>query len=86
MCDLKFSEKLKKVFIDINKNIGIRFRWNNMNSTDVKYIRALPVYTQDDWLRIPVERCPMHKCYEDNLNLGKILVKTWIQITAYSKS
>ncbi|XP_065211949.1 cellular tumor antigen p53-like [Planococcus citri] len=64
-----FSEKLKKVFIDINKNIGIRFRWNNMNMHDVKFIRALPVYTQDDWLRIPVERCPMHKCYEDNLNI-----------------
>ncbi|XKL68695.1 hypothetical protein PGB90_006464 [Kerria lacca] len=66
-----YSEKLKKVFIDINKNIGVRFKWHDLKSENPcpRFIRALPVYTQDDWLRIPVERCPMHRCYEENLNI-----------------
>lgn len=68
----QFSEKLRKVFIDIDKSIGIQFHWQDvkLENPSPKFIRALPVYTQDDWLRIPVERCPMHRCYEDQMNIG----------------
>lgn len=69
----QYSNKLRKVFIDINKQIVVYFKWDfEKAACNDFFIRALPVYTQGDWSTIPVERCPIHVSPEDVSNTGTL--------------
>ncbi|XP_054260794.1 cellular tumor antigen p53-like isoform X2 [Macrosteles quadrilineatus] len=58
-----YSMLLSKVFIDMNKSLLIQFHVNDFRNG--LYVRALPVYEQDDFVSVPVERCRLHSINDD---------------------
>lgn len=56
--DCLYSNKLNKIFVNINKNVPVKFRLNP-HVTDL-YIRALPVYVSSNDQPLVVMRCITH--------------------------
>jgi len=54
-----FSSKLKKLYIDANKEVMACFTIKNMVSEGF-FIRLLPVYAESQSFKSPVTRCPNH--------------------------
>lgn len=66
---LQYSHSLNKVFIDMNKSLLVQFRVQGyMNGLS---IRALPVYSMDDYISTPVQRCDLHILSDDVLHKGE---------------
>jgi hypothetical protein len=63
---------LKKVFIDIDKVLALQFKWNfsAVKNDAEMFVRAMPVFTSDDSLNVPVTRCPIHLLPDNTLNAG----------------
>jgi len=62
-----FSEKLKKLFIDMNKPVQALFRVGPTPPEGL-FIRALPIYAEAGSFTQPVIRCPNHASPEDSTN------------------
>lgn len=62
-----YSVPLKQLFIGMNKVLVIQFEMSPVLWTlNCKfYIRALPVYSSDDHINLPVNRCTFHSCEDD---------------------
>lgn len=67
-----YSKILKKVFIDIDKVLALQFKWNysDVKTESEMYVRAMPVFTAHDSLKMPVMRCPIHLMLNDASNQG----------------
>ena len=65
----QFSEKLKKLFIDMNKPVQAMFKVGP-NPPEGLFIRALPIYAVAGHISQPVTRCPNHASLEDSSNRG----------------
>lgn len=55
-----YSTKLKKLFIDANKEVMACFTVRNINPEGGYFIRMLPVYAESQSFKNPVTRCPNH--------------------------
>lgn len=76
----QYSQKLKKVFIDIDKVLALQFKlsYDEVKPNTEFFVRAMPVYTQDDALREPVKRCPIHSMPEYPSNHGNLCIRIFI--------
>jgi len=63
-----YSAKLKKLFIDANKEVMAAFNVKNPHYTEGLYIRMLPVYADSQNFKLPVARCPRHASLDDSWN------------------
>ena len=66
---MQFSDKLRKLFIDMNKPVQAMFRVG-ANPPEGLFIRALPLYAVAGHIQQPVTRCPNHASAEDSSNRG----------------
>jgi len=62
-----YSERLRKLFIDMNKWVQIDFRVGPQPPQGL-YIRVLPIYAEASHLKEPVKRCPNHASPSDPTN------------------
>ena len=74
---IDFSERLNKLFVDINSWTELRIRVDNP-SPDL-FIRALPVYADETDFKLPVKRCPNHSRPEDTSNINFPLTEHFIR-------
>lgn len=65
------------MFIDIDKVLALQFKWNYaaIQTESEMFVRAMPVFTVHDSLKVPVMRCPLHLRLENDLNKGKFYSK-----------
>ncbi|XP_039290489.1 cellular tumor antigen p53 [Nilaparvata lugens] len=63
----RYSSKLRKVFVDINKIVLFQFKLNKNSSRSISNlrVRALLVYTSPDHSHLPVNRCMLHAFESD---------------------
>ncbi|CAI6354243.1 unnamed protein product [Macrosiphum euphorbiae] len=68
-----YSVTLQKVFIDIDKVLLLNFKcdYDNIDSNMPLFVRAMPMYSSADYLKVPVNRCPIHLSSKNQLNKGK---------------
>lgn len=61
-----YSSLLNQVFINIHKLLMVNFNLNHIEGYEQGlYIRAMPVYSCTDYIRVPVDRCDMHFMEDD---------------------
>uniref|UniRef100_A0A8D9E0U0 Tumor protein p73 n=2 Tax=Cacopsylla melanoneura TaxID=428564 RepID=A0A8D9E0U0_9HEMI len=67
-----YSYELNKVFIDIGKVLPIQVKllYKQEEPVPPLFLRATPIYSQDDFRGRPVERCPLHVCRDNKINEG----------------
>ena len=60
----------------MDKVLALQFKWNfNEVKNDAEmFVRAMPVFTSDDSLNIPVTRCPLHLYRDNPLNAGNFKI------------
>lgn len=63
-----YSQKLNKVFIDMDKMLLVQFRLSTVVAG--MRVRAMPVYTTSDYINQPVNRCPLHAVTLDPQHLA----------------
>ncbi|XP_066992039.2 cellular tumor antigen p53 isoform X2 [Anabrus simplex] len=64
----QFSTLLNKLFVNMFTKISVNFKWI-WQEPDL-FIRALPVYTNQEYLEHPVLRCPRHSSPVESSNKG----------------
>ncbi|KAK7603191.1 hypothetical protein V9T40_003190 [Parthenolecanium corni] len=67
-----YSNTLQKVFIDFEKVLALHFKWTigDIKPQPEFYVRAMPVYTSHDSMKVPVTRCPIHLLRDHSSNHG----------------
>ncbi|KAL1460890.1 hypothetical protein WDU94_012826 [Cyamophila willieti] len=80
-----YSYELNKVFIDIGKVLPIQVKllYKHEEPLPRLFLRATPIYSQDDYRGRPVERCPLHVCRDNKINEGyESVVKHIVRCTS----